>query len=223
MIVGPAIVQDVPMAQPEVPDVADLISFGRDREAAVRGAARPLPTPGGSMQPEQLMPVLGGVVASLTPGDLDKQSPCAEFTVRGVLEHMVGGAAVFAAGYRGDAPHEFQTADILPEWERAMTELAAAIMAPGALDKTIAAPFGQVSGEMFARFVALDGLVHGWDLARAAGKPYAPSAELVAAVDAFAHEALDPLRDGQTFAAATEAPAGADAMTRLAAYTGRSV
>lgn len=174
-------------------------------------------------QLEQLMPALGAVVGSLTPDDLDEQTPCAEFTVRGVLEHMVVGAAAFAAAYRGDEPHDFDATDILPEWERAMTELAAAITTPGALDKKIAAPFGVVPGDTFARFVALDGLVHGWDISQATGKPYAPSAELVAAVDAFAHEALDPLRDGQTFAAATDAPADADPMTRLAAYTGRSL
>ncbi len=174
-------------------------------------------------QLDQLMPALGALVSTITPDDLDKQTPCTDFTVRGVLEHMVGGAAAFAAGYRGDEPRDFDTADIMPEWERAMTELAEAITAPGALDQKIAAPFGIVPGDMFARFVALDGLVHGWDISRATGKPYGPSDELVAAVDEFAHGTLDPLRDGQTFAAATSAPAGSDALTRLAAYTGRTV
>ena len=76
-------------------------------------------------------------------------------------------------------------------------DLVAAITAPGALDQTVAAPFGDVSGETFARFVVLDGLVHGWDLATATGQPYEPPDELVAAVDVFAHQALDPLRDGR--------------------------
>ena len=96
-------------------------------------------------------------------------------------------------------------------------------MAPGALDQTITAPFGDVPGETFARFIALDGLVHGWDIATATGKPYAPADELVAAVDDFAHQALDPLRDGQTFAAAVDAPADATPITRVAAYTGREI
>ncbi len=174
-------------------------------------------------QLELLMPVLGGLVGTLDAEDLDEQTPCADFTVEGVLVHMVGGAAAFAATYRGDTPHEFDTADILAQWGRAMTELAEAIMAPGALDTTIAAPFGEVPGDEFARFVALDGLVHGWDIAQATGKPYNPSPELVEAVDAFARQTLDRIRDGETFAAAAEAPEGADDMGRLAAYTGRSV
>ena len=89
--------------------------------------------------------------------------------------------------------------------------------------RTSPLPSASCRGDTFARFVALDGLVHGWDISRATGKPYAPSDELVAAVDEFAHGALDPLRDGQTFAAATAAPADADPLTRLAAYTGRPV
>ena len=76
-------------------------------------------------------------------------------------------------------------------------------------------------GETFARFVVLDGLVHGWDMATATGQPYEPPDELVAAADAFAHQALDPLRDGQTFAAAVEPAPDASPIERLAAYTGR--
>jgi uncharacterized protein (TIGR03086 family) len=95
--------------------------------------------------------------------------------------------------------------------------------APGALDRMVAAPFGEVPGETFARFVVLDGLVHGWDMATATRQPYEPPAELVEAVDGFAHQAIDPLRDGQTFAAPTEPPAGASPIERLAAYTGRQV
>jgi uncharacterized protein (TIGR03086 family) len=93
--------------------------------------------------------------------------------------------------------------------------------APGALDRTIAAPFGPMPGDAFARFVVLDGLVHGWDLSTATGQPYDPSDELVAAVDAFARQTLDPLRDGSTFGPAVEPAAGATPIERLAAYTGR--
>ena len=51
----------------------------------------------------QLAPVLGGVVAGISPDQLDAPTPCAGFDVRGVLEHMIGGATVFAAAYRGEA------------------------------------------------------------------------------------------------------------------------
>ena len=172
-------------------------------------------------QLEQLGPHLGGVVAGITPEQLDNPTPCAELTVRGILEHMIGGATAFAAAYRGEQPKEPVLTDPLGSFGSVLGDLVAAVTAPGALDRTVAAPFGQVPGDTFARFIVLDGLVHGYDLATATAQPYSPSDDLVTAVNAFAHESLDPLRDGQTFAAATEPAPDASPIERLAAYTGR--
>lgn len=169
----------------------------------------------------QLGPALGAVVAGISPDQLDRPTPCANFTVRGVLEHMIGGATAFAAAYRGEEAPAPDISDPLHGFGPALDDLAAAISAPGAIDRTVAAPFGSVPGETFARFVVLDGLVHGWDMATATGQPYEPPDELVAAVDAFAHQALDPLRDGQTFGDAVEPADGASPIERLVAYTGR--
>ena len=172
-------------------------------------------------QLEQLGPHLGGVVAGISPDQLDNPTPCADYTVRGVLEHMLTGGTAFAAAYRGEAPTEPDLSDPLGDFGDMLTELVGAISAPGALDQTVAAPFGEVPGEVFARFVVLDGLVHGWDMATATGQPYDPPEALVAEVDAFARQSLDPLRDGQTFGAATEPGPSASPIERLAAYTGR--
>lgn len=213
-------------------DVMRLLTLGRDREAAQRGATlagnrTPHDHDGGAMDPlaqfEQLGPALGGVIAGLRPSHLDEPTPCDGFTVRGVLEHMIGGATMFAAAYRGEAPSEPDLSDPIASIQAALGELVASISAPGALDRTIQAPFGEVDGESFARFVVLDGLVHGWDLATATGQPYEPPTELVAAATEFAEQTLDPLRDGQTFKAAVEPAADAAPIERLAAYTGRTI
>ena len=223
--------EDDPVPDTSQPTTNQLIQAGRDREAARHGAdqaTEPSPdhrTDGGPMDPltqlTQLAPALGGVLASLTPDDLERHTACADFTVRGVLEHMVGGATAFAAAYRGTEPADPDLTDPLAALPGTLEDLFEAISAPGALDGMVQAPFGEVPRETFARFVVLDGLVHGWDMATAAGLPYDPPAELVAAVDAFAHEALDPLRDGQTFADAVEPSPDATPIDRLAAYTGR--
>ena len=173
-------------------------------------------------QLHQLGPHLGAVVAGITPDQLDNPTPCREFTVRGVLEHMITGATAFAAAYRGEAPPDPVLTEPLASFGAAMDDLAAAVTAPGALDRTVQAPFGAVPGDTFARFVVLDGLVHGWDLATATDQTYRPPDELVAAADAFARRTIDQLRDGQTFAAAVEPAAGASPIERLASYTGRS-
>src|SRR5579859_1544539 len=127
----------MPLAD-RTPDVTDLIQAGRDREAAEQGATgRPSTRNGGHMdlitQLDQLGPHLGAVVAGITPDQLDNPTPCAEFTVRGVLEHMIGGATAFAAAYRGSKPAEPDLADPLGSFGPAVGDLVAAISAPGAL------------------------------------------------------------------------------------------
>lgn len=212
-------------------EVMQLLTAGRDREAAQRGAALARtgtpPDDGGHMDPlaqfEQLGPVLGAVIGDLRPDQLDEPTPCAEFTVRGVLEHMIGGATQFAAAYRGEAPPAPNFDDPIAGVQSALGDLASSISAPGALDRTIHAPFGEVDGASFARFVVLDGLVHGWDLAIATGQDYDPPAALVAGASAFAEQTLDPLRDGQTFKNAVEPTPHATPIERLAAFTGRTI
>lgn len=182
-----------------------------------------------------IIPVLNTIVDRLGSEQLDNPTACANLDVQGVLDHMMGGAAAFAPAFRGDASHEAA----LPEgssgsavvgqvpaadFRRAMNGLLAAVNAPGAMERVIDAPFGQVPGSVFARFVAFDGLIHGWDLASATGQTYDPPRAVVAAVDAFAREALGPdMRDGDTFAVEKTAPAGASLLEALVTFSGRTI
>jgi uncharacterized protein (TIGR03086 family) len=136
---------------------------------------------------------------------------------------MIGGATVFTAAYQGTEPGEPPLDDLLASFAPTIGGLFDAMRAPGALDRTIQAPFGETTGAGFAQYVVLDGIVHGWDLASATGQSYDPPAELVAAAQACAEAMLDPMRDGTTFADATEPPAGASPIEQLVAYTGRKV
>lgn len=227
---GGPVVEDGRVEPGPTDAITQLIQQGRDREAAALGSERLTTTTGGfPMDPisqlDQVMPMLKGMVAGFTADDLGKQTPCERFAVQGVLEHMIGGGSMFAAAFRGEpAPAAPPSGDPLVLFPKVMDELVASMKAPGALDKMVDAPFGTVPGEVFARFVALDGIVHGWDLATATGQPYDPSDELVAAADEFAHQALaDEMRDGDTFKGATEVPADASPIERLVAFTGRTV
>jgi uncharacterized protein (TIGR03086 family) len=223
--------------------VTELIARGRDREAAalatdlgagLQSPSRPdhptrhtRPPEGAPMdvlrELDLLGPALGGAAAGIRPDQLDNPTPCAQFTVRGVLEHMVTGATAFAAAFRGVAPAEPDLTDPLAAFGPAMGELMAAIQSPGALERSIATPMGDAPGADFARFVVLDGLVHGYDLATATGQEYTPDAELVADVTAFAAQALTGLRDGETFKDAVEPPPDATPIEALACLTGRTV
>jgi len=122
------------MTPADVPhDVTELIEAGHDREAAEQGAAaRPL-RQGGLTDPiaqlEQLGPHLGGAVAGIRADQLDNPTPCANFTVRGVLEHMIDGATSFAAAYRGEAPGAADLRDPLKSFGPALADLVAARVA----------------------------------------------------------------------------------------------
>ncbi len=224
------------------PTVADLIVIGRDREAlavaardsgpdhtrrAARATGRGRGGPmDGAQQLDEIMPLLEELVDGIGAGQLGAPTPCATFTVEGVLEHMTAGATAFAPAFRGEPASAVPatTGTIQDRWRAAMAELLAAVHSPGALDRTVAAPIGEVPGGVFARFVAFDGLVHGWDLATATGQPYAPDPELAAEVEAFVRQALtDGMRDGDTFAAETPAPPDAGPLERIVAFTGRSL
>jgi uncharacterized protein (TIGR03086 family) len=204
--------------------ISELIAIGRDREAVV--AATQGEPMDGVQQLDEIMPLLEAVVDGIRPDQLDDPTPCANFTVSGVLEHMIGGVTVFAPAFRGESEPAATapTGTLTEQWRHAMADLLDAVHTPGAQERTIAAPIGEVPGAVFTRFVAFDGLVHGWDLATATGQPYNPRQTVVSEVDAFARQALAPeMRDGDTFAAETDAPPDASQLERLVAFSGRSL
>lgn len=180
----------------------------------------------GVEQLDEIIPMLEAIVRQI-PGDAyDLPTACTDWTVSGVLEHMIGGATTFAAAFRGEqgAAAAEPEGDLGARWCSAMADLLAAVHTPGSQERTIAAPFGEVAGAVFARFVALDGLLHGWDLSTASRQPYTPREELVLAVDAFAREAVSPaVRESGAFAPEVSAPAGADPLARLVAFSGRDL
>lgn len=205
---------------------AQLITLGRDREAVASATRTPSGgTMNGAQQLGAVIPLLRDVVAGIAPDQLDNTTPCKDFTVTGVLEHMIGAATAFAPAFRGTTDSALTgEGTVVEQWSAAATELLAAVESPGALERTIASPFGEVSGDAFARYVVFDGLVHGWDLSTATGQGYAPPADLVAQVDAYARGFIaTPMRDGDTFAAETEPGPDRTALERLVAFSGREV
>lgn len=187
----------------------------------------------GNEQLAVIIPMLQQVGNGIQPDQYDDATPCVAFTVRGVLGHMTDLASAYAPAFRGDAPPTDAPADgngasadidCGTRFQSAMDALLSAVQSPGALDRTIDTPFGPMPGAAFARLVAFDGLIHGWDLATSTQQLWNPPEGVVAEVDAFARQAIAPeMRDGDTFAAETEAPPDATAMLRLVAFSGRPV
>ena len=144
----------------------------------------------GVQQLDEIIPLIEKVVEQIRPDQLDNPTACAQFTVAGVLEHMIGGATHFSPAFRGGEAGSAPALEgpITDRWNRAMAELLDSLHSPGAQERTVTAPFGEVPVSDFARYTAFDGLIHGWDLSRATGLPYDPPDDLVGQVGAFARE-----------------------------------
>lgn len=184
----------------------------------------------GNDQLAVIIPMLKQVGSGILTEQLNGPTPCASFTVSGVLGHMTSLASAYAPAFRGDpSPSNSGSStlddnDLPVRFQLAMDALLGAVQSPGALQRTIDTPFGPMQGSMFARLVAFDGLIHGWDLATSTQQTWDPPEDLVAEIDAFARQAIAPaLRDGDTFAQETSAPPDATPLLRLVAFSGRTV
>lgn len=179
-------------------------------------------------QLEAVMPQVTAVVDRIAGMQMNDPTPCADFTVHGVLNHMFVGGGTFAHLFRGEEPPEVTPPAVYgwvpaAEFREAMSDLVDATRSPGALERNIPTPVGEMPGETFARFVAVDALIHGWDLARATGQPYDPPEELVQVIDRFARAAITPeVRATGMFGDPVGAPPDASTLERLVAFSGRT-
>jgi uncharacterized protein (TIGR03086 family) len=184
---------------------------------------------GPSQQLDAILPTVCDLVDRITPDQLSEPTPCTEFTVHDVLDHMIVLGGSFSHLFRGDTPPDVTAPGVygwVPsrEFRDTMEDLLDAVGSEGALSRTLDTPIGRMDGATFAGVVAFDGLMHGWDLAAATGQIFAVDDDVVRAVDAFARAALsDDLRDAGLFAAPTDPPADASVLEALAAFSGRSV
>jgi uncharacterized protein (TIGR03086 family) len=180
-------------------------------------------------QLKAVLPVLSDLVDGIGPEQLADPTPCDEFTVHDVLDHMIVLGGSFAHLFRGEEPPAVTPPAVYgrvpaAEFRSTMAELLAAVESDGALERRLDTPIGVLDGATFAGVVAFDGLMHGWDLAAATGQLYDVDPDVVAEVDGFARVALgEDLREAGLFAATTTPPPDASRIEALAAFSGRSV
>jgi uncharacterized protein (TIGR03086 family) len=180
-------------------------------------------------QLEAVIPTLGDLVRATRPDQLSAPTPCASFAVRDLMGHFVGNLDSVAGGLRGApmpetlAPRpEMLGEDPASVYDKVTSDLLAAAQEPGAMDRVLRVPFGDVPAPVLLQFIAFDLIMHSWDLATATGQAYSPSDDLVTAADAFARQAIAPeWRDGDTFALEVEPSASATPLERLVAFSGR--
>ena len=170
------------------------------------------------------------IVAAVCSAQLTLPTPCAEFDVRALLSHIVGGLnRVAIVGEGGDALARPARADDVPDdgWAAAYRAAAARAQAAWAddakLDALVEVPWGKIPGRFAIAGYVQEILMHGWDLARATGQPTEGDPELAQWALAGAQRILPPESRGDDipFGPVVEVPADAAPYAQLAAYLGR--
>lgn len=183
----------------------------------------------GGAQLEQIVPRLGALVAQVRPDDLRTPTPCAGWTTHDLLNHVVGGADMFADAFAGAELRDISGrlpdaigGDPAAAFAAAAGRFVEGTSRPGAMERVLPLPFGAMTGRTFLRFVAFDLMIHTWDLATSLGEEPDISDDLVGDVDGFARRVLDAApRDGVNFGPPAQAPATATRLEQLVAFTGR--
>ena len=154
-----------------------------------------------------------------TEGKLDGATPCEEWTVRELLNHMLATQQYFVGAAQGKDvsppgpnPPELLGDDPLADFARARSETLSVYGEEGVVDRT-----GPALGIAFS-----DQLLHGWDVATATGQDASMPEDLaVAAYEMIHGRFTDEQRKG-VFGPELPAPADASPQQKLLAYSGRN-
>lgn len=177
----------------------------------------------------QAMEEFDGRVRSVAPHQWHDATPCAEWDVRELVNHLVveqlwaplllNGATVEDVGDRFDGDQLGD--DPVTAWASASAAAREAFAAPGALRRSVELSYGRRPAEGYCQEMTMDLTVHAWDLARAIGADEQLDGELVSDVLAFIEPQVDQLVATGLFAPPIEVGEDADTQTRLLALLGR--
>ena len=175
----------------------------------------------------------GRLVAGTSVAQLGDTTPCTEFNVREVINHVAGGAIMFASAFENGAVPEDELGrimggDILGDdpaatCAAATARVLAAVRAPGALEGMVTLPFGEMPRQAAMGIAVFDVAVHAWDLAQATGQDLELSEDLALEILELGRAMnIDQYR-GMIFAEEVIIVETAPAWDRVAAYSGRMV
>jgi uncharacterized protein (TIGR03086 family) len=166
---------------------------------------------------------------------LGAQTPCDDWTVRRLMDHLLFGQQMFASGPSGGTiappsgpPPELIGADPVGQYEEARKATIHAYSQPGVMEGTVKGSQGDVPAMQIIGIAFCDQLIHGWDLAKATGQDTTMPTDLAETAWQFLDgripdEARGP---GKNFKAAVAAPDDAstqDKLVRIAVGRPRSV
>lgn len=165
------------------------------------------------------------VVDGITDDHLAGPTPCADYTVADLANHLyqvVVNFQVLAA--KGEVDWTVPADNLHGDWRKQFAaevdNLVAAWAAPGS-EEGVSAGWGLPS-RTIGHMALLDLTLHAWDLARATGRPYEPAPEAVAEIGAFIDTMAPMARENNVFGPEFPVPADASAFDRILGAAGRN-
>ncbi|MFG2124681.1 TIGR03086 family metal-binding protein [Streptomyces sp. NPDC048710] len=177
--------------------------------------------------------ILARLAESVTDAQLSGPTPCPDLAVRNLLGHLLGLSVAFRdaarkdLGTNTDTPSNTVVPDIGPGWReelpKVLDDLADAWRDPAAWTGMTRAGGVDLPGAVAGAVVADELVIHGWDLARATGIPYAPDPAALTSAHGFLVAATDdPNRGNGPFGPVVPVPAEAPLLDRAVGLSGRN-
>ncbi len=168
-------------------------------------------------------------LAQVRTNHLALPTPCSEWTVRTLLAHVIGGDHAYVALLHGSNAEQFRALlagfevgdDPLKQFRRSAAEVIAAFGEPGALERTVQHPMGEVPAVQLLGMRVAEWTIHGWDLARAIDADDSLDVKLVESLYARLAPRIDALAKTGYFQAPTGLPDTAPLQDKLLDLLGR--
>ena len=174
------------------------------------------------------------VLAGVRQAQLGDPTPCAEWNVHGLVNHLIGVLEFTAGCIAGRPPdirpneaessqiNEYDVGNLARAYDHALARTLELAAAPGALEQVAATPFGELPvGQIFTGTI-MNQLIHCWDLAQATGQDATLDADLVDyAFPILQAGFADMGRQAGFIAPAVAVPDDAAPQDRMIAYMGR--
>jgi len=169
---------------------------------------------------EATLAVCQNVLRAISEDDLDRATPCSEFTVGQLADHLIGSVV----GLGGMAGADVAVAESGTVESRVAFAAQQALEAwhQRGLEGSVKLGDHQMPAALAANILSVEFLVHAWDFAVATGQPVIVSDEVTGYVLELAEQVISPQqRDGGSFAEAVQVGPDAQVLERLIAFSGR--
>jgi uncharacterized protein (TIGR03086 family) len=167
-------------------------------------------------------------------GELDSDhfglpSVCADWTVRDVANHVIGGAHRYCLlmchaadeELEPTRDHDYVAEGAVTALDRHQSELGRLFRRPGAFETIVHHRLFDVTGEELLGMRVIEETLHAWDIARSVGSDEAIDPRLCEHILTWWTGLIDRLRTFGVYASATKPPTGDSAQARLLALAGR--